>query len=106
MVSAGDIRDVGLIPGLGRSPGGGHGYPLQYACQQNPTDRGAWRATGHSVVKSQTQVLHGRTQSIYFHASLSICHTLSFPLSHVQKPVLYVCISITALTIGPSVPSF
>ena len=37
--NAGDIRDVGSIPGPGRSPGGGHGNPLQYSCQGNPTDR-------------------------------------------------------------------
>ena len=40
--SAGDIRDVALIPGLGRSPGGGHGKPLQYSCLENPIYRGAW----------------------------------------------------------------
>ena len=45
-----DIRDVGLIPGLGRSPGEGHGNPLQESCLENTTDRGAWRAT---VRKSQ-----------------------------------------------------
>ena len=39
---AGDARDAGLIPGLGRSPGGGNGNPLQYSCLGNPTDRGAW----------------------------------------------------------------
>ena len=54
--SAGDIRDMGLIPGLGRSPGGGHGSPLQYSCLENPMDRGAWWATGHGVAKSQTQL--------------------------------------------------
>ena len=40
-VNAGDIRDAGLIPGLGRSPGGGLGNPLQYSCLENPMDRGA-----------------------------------------------------------------
>ena len=40
--NAGDIRDTGSIPGLGRSPGGGDGNPLQYSCLENPTDRGAW----------------------------------------------------------------
>ena len=40
--NAGDIRDVGLIPGSGRFPGGGHGNPLQYSCLENPTDKGAW----------------------------------------------------------------
>ena len=42
---AGDERGVGSIPGLGRSLAGGHGNPLQYSCLENPTDRGAWRAT-------------------------------------------------------------
>ena len=39
-----DVRDTGLIPGSGRSPGGGNGNPLQYSCLENPTDRGAWWA--------------------------------------------------------------
>ena len=52
--SAGDIRDIGLISGSGRSPGGGHGNPLQYSCLENPTDKGAWWATVHGVAKSWT----------------------------------------------------
>ena len=52
--SARDVRDTGLIPGLGRSPGGGRGNPLQYSCLENPMDRGAWRAIVHGVAKSQT----------------------------------------------------
>ena len=43
-VNAGDIGDVGSIPGLGRSPGGENGNPLQYSCLENPIDRGAWWA--------------------------------------------------------------
>ena len=43
--NAGDIRDVDSIPGLGRSPGGGHGNLLQYSCLESPVDRGAWQAT-------------------------------------------------------------
>ena len=54
-VNAEDVRDAGSIPGLGRSPGGGHGTPLQYSCQENPMDRGAWQATVHGVVKSPTR---------------------------------------------------
>ena len=46
--------DPGLIPGSDRSPGGGHGNPCQYFCQENPMDRVAWRATIHTVAKSQT----------------------------------------------------
>ena len=48
--------DVGLIPGLGRFPGGGHGNPLHYACLENPMDRGAWQATVHGDCRSQTRV--------------------------------------------------
>ena len=54
--NAGDVRDMGLIPGLGRSPGGGHGNPLQYSCLKNPVDRGAWQASVDEVTKSQTQL--------------------------------------------------
>ena len=46
---AGDVRDAGSIPGLGRSPGGRHGNPLQYSCLENPMDKGAWQATVHGV---------------------------------------------------------
>ena len=49
--SAGDVRDVGSIPGSGRSPGGGHSNPLQYSCLENPMDRGAWQAAAHRVPK-------------------------------------------------------
>ena len=52
--NAGDVRDAGSIPGLGRSPGGGHGNPLQYSCLENSMDRGAWQATVHEVTQSQT----------------------------------------------------
>ena len=51
---AGDIRDLGLIPGLGRSSGGGHGNTLQYSSLENVTEREAWQATAHRVTKSQT----------------------------------------------------
>ena len=52
--NAGDIRDMGSIPGSGRSPGRGHGNPLQYSCQENPMERGAWQTTVPGVAKSQT----------------------------------------------------
>ena len=52
--NAGDIRDVSSIPGLGRSPGGRRGNPLQYFCLQNTMNRGAWQATVHSVAKNRT----------------------------------------------------
>ena len=52
--SAGDVRDSGSIPGLGRCPGGGHGNPLQCSCLENPMDRGAWRAPVHWVAELGT----------------------------------------------------
>ena len=54
LANAGDIRDTGSIPGLGRSPGEGSSHPLQYSCLENPMGRGAWWATVHGVAKSQT----------------------------------------------------
>ena len=50
--NAGDARDTGSIPGSGRSPGGGHGNPLQYSSLENPMDRGAWWATVQRVTQS------------------------------------------------------
>ena len=61
--------DLGLIPGLGRSPGGRHDKPLQYSCLENPMDGGAWGATVHGVAKSRTQLsdfTHSLTQCISF----------------------------------------
>ena len=49
--NAGGTGDAGLIPGSGRSPGGGYGNTLQYACLENPVDREAWQTTVHSVAK-------------------------------------------------------
>ena len=54
---AGNVRDEGLIPGLGRSPGGGHGNPLQCSCLENPMDRGAWQTTLDGVAKSRTRLM-------------------------------------------------
>ena len=51
--NAGNTKDLGLIPGLGKSPGGGNGNPLQYSCLVNTVDRGAWWAIVHRFIKSQ-----------------------------------------------------
>ena len=66
--NAEDARDEGSIPGLGRSPGGGHGNPLQYSCLEDPMDRGAWCATVHGVRKNWTQL------SDHFHFSNLLCN--------------------------------
>ena len=65
--NAGDIRDACSFPGSGRSPGGGHGNPLQCSCLKNPMDRGAWQATVHGIAKSWTQLkqrsMHALTEN-------------------------------------------
>ena len=104
---AGDIRDMGSIPGSGRSPGGGHGNPLQYFCLENPMDRGAWWATVHGVAKSCAQVsTHTCTHSnsgvihmvwpnrvggdIAFNIYYETITTISFVNTHLL--LLYVCL--------------
>ena len=54
LANAEDVKDTDSVSELGRSPGGGHGNPLQYSCLENPMDRGTWQATIHRVAKSQT----------------------------------------------------
>ena len=54
--SACNTGDPDSVPGLGSSPGGEHGNPLQYSCLENPLDRGAWRVTIHGVTKSRTRL--------------------------------------------------
>ena len=76
-VNAGDVRDVGSIPGSGRSPGGGHSNPLQHSGLENSMDRGAWQATVHRVAKSQTRLKWlGRTMT-------------SFDLSHLSEGLIF-----------------
>ena len=60
--NAGDIRDTGSIPGLGRFPGEGYGSPLQYFCLENYTDGGAWRATVPKATKSRTRLSESHTR--------------------------------------------
>ena len=84
LAKAGDIRDVGLIPELGRCPGGGHGYPLQYSCWENPKDRGVWWATVRRVTESQTWMkwfsMHTfRLKTVSFEKSLHLSGFLPHP---------------------------
>ena len=72
--NSGEVRDAGLIPGSGRSPGGGHGNPLQYSCLENPKDRGTWQITVHRAAKSETLL-----KRLSMHAHINTC--LSFYLS-------------------------
>ena len=90
--NAGDIRDMSSISELGRSPGGGHGNPLQYSCLENPMDRGAWWATIHRVAKSWIGM-----RQLSTHIYLCICLSVyiyffleSFPLQ--VSVILYIYI--------------
>ena len=64
--NARDAGDPHLIPGLGRSPGGGNDHPLQYTCLENPMDRGAWWAAVHGLVELDT-TLQLNTHEFFFH---------------------------------------
>ena len=75
--NAGDTRDAGLIPGLGRYPEGGHGNPLQYSWLENPTDRGSWKAAVHRVTESQTRMKQlAGTQACWVHKCLELLYLL------------------------------
>ena len=78
--SAGETRDAASIPESGRSPGGGHGNPLQYSGLENPMDRGAWRATVHKITASQTRLKLLSTQAP------TTCHLLSRSAAHSPFP--------------------
>ena len=69
--SACSVGDLGLIPGLGRSPRKGNGNPLQYSCLENSMDRGAWWATVHGVAKSQTWL-----SDLHFHFLSPLLHLI------------------------------
>ena len=87
--NAGDIRDVGLVPELGRSPGGGRGNLLQYSCLENPMDRGAWQAIVHGVTKNWTWLkmlrFMGSQRVGHDWATELIWSDLKQPCQHVYK---------------------
>ena len=70
--NAGDVRDMGSIPGWGRSLGGGHGSPLRYSYLEIPMDRGAWQATVPSITKSRTQLKQLSMHAFLAHIILSL----------------------------------
>ena len=75
--NARDIRNLGLIPGSGRSPGGGHGNSVKYSCLENPMDREVWRATAHRVTNSQMGLKQLNTH-IHTHTYMHIYNYLHF----------------------------
>ena len=103
LANAGDVRDVGSSPGWGRTPGGGHGDPLQYPCQENPTDREAWWSVVHRVEESDTaeETWHTPMQRITpklssfkqwsFKQSFNISHC--FCGSGIQKWPIWACLA-------------
>ena len=84
--------DLSSIPGSGRSPGGGHGTPLQYSCLENSMDRGAWRATVYRVTKSRTQLKQFSTHST---------HTLARSLEIIILASLCILLAVFYLPLKP-----
>ena len=84
--NAGDIGDAGSTPGSGKSPGGEHADPLQYACLKNPADRGAWWATVHRITKSWTQLQRLSTYTCRKTKDYRSCGTRN--LNEVISPLL------------------
>ena len=82
---AGDIWDAGLIPGSGRSPGGGHGNPLKYSCLENPMDRGAWWTT---VYGSQ------RVRHNWSDLALAVSHFTGIPLTKIARSYCQIWLSL------------
>ena len=94
--SAYNVGDLSLIPGWGRSPGEGNGYPLQYSCLENPMDRGAWWAAVHGVAKSQTwlsSIMYRCKWKILSMAQvlnyLAYIHLFSLISNHSVSPLLF-----------------
>ena len=73
LANVGDKRDVGSIPGSGRSSRGGNGTPLQYSCLGNPMDRGAWQATVHGVQRLRHDLATKQQQYTYVYVCVCVC---------------------------------
>ena len=86
--SACNARDLGSIPGSGRSPGEGNGNPLHYSCPENSMDRGAWWATVHGVAKSQTHLSHNTHTHTHTHTHTQRSLSVISPEDHYVKPAV------------------
>ena len=91
--SAGDVSNMGLIPGSGRSPGGGNGNPRQYSCLENPMDRGAWQATDKRVWVTKkldtTEEISMHARSIGTNSGSSLCVGSYCKVSDLEQVVLW-----------------
>ena len=92
--NVGDVRDMSPIPGSGRSPGGGHGNPLQYSCLENPIDRRVWWAIVHSVAQNQTQPKQLSMHTRWF----VILESSSLVLSTKEGKVTFLTLSVSPQT--------
>ena len=81
--NVGNIRDIDLIPGLGRSPRGRHDHPLQYSYLENPMDRGAWRATVHTEL-DMTEAIYQACTCIDIDIDMCILHGHTY--RHIMQP--------------------
>ena len=94
---AGDTRDLGLIPGSGKSPGVGYGNPLQYSCLENPMDRGTWWATVHGGCKesNRTEVTLNACTTIYKINSKDLLYSTGqlYSVSFRKRSGKYICIT-------------
>ena len=86
--SAGDVRDMGSIPGLGRSPGGGWGNLLHYSCLENSMDRGAWWSIVHGAAKSQTRLSTHTFLYFWFWWDHQSSHFCFFYPDHLAKNII------------------
>ena len=96
-VNVEDARDMGLTPGLERSPGVGNGNPLQYSSLENPMDREAWQATVHGAAKSQTR-LRDFTSVIWESNDLKQNKTQEFTLCMSLKRFYVICINLSIIS--------
>ena len=81
-----NVRDLGLIPGLGRSPAGGHGKPLQCSCLENPMDRGTWQAAVHRATQNQTQLKRVGTHWLHI---LGLVPQVALPFQALLRSFLF-----------------
>ena len=110
-VNARDIKDYGLIPGLGRSSGEGHGNPLQYSCLENPMGRGVWMSTVYRVAKSWIRLrqlsthMHEHTQDPSQNETLQVISLEHLPLvSLIQPKVLQLLPPLSMLSLNAPIP--
>ena len=87
----GDVRDMGSVPGSGRFPGEGNGYPFRYTCLENPMDRGAWWATAHRFTKSESWPSYAFMPAVFTCVMLVDLERSSLCIVSGQGQYLFLC---------------